>query len=141
MAAGHIFAFLTGQRRVIYDKVHCDRRLGDLLERNGFYVLRITDGVPDVDIRDTGNGYDRTDLGFVDCDLLQTVELIQLTDLHFTNLVRIVVVHDHYFLIDFYGAVINFTDTDTADIFIIVNGADEDLGTGFRISFRSRDVF
>ena len=40
MAAGHEFAFLSGKRRIIYDKMHGDRRLGNLLKRNGLRIFR-----------------------------------------------------------------------------------------------------
>ena len=62
VAGGDILTFLSGKRRVVYDKVHGDRRLGDLLERNRLRVFRCADRISDVDISDTGDRNDRTDL-------------------------------------------------------------------------------
>ena len=39
VTGGDKFAFLTCERAVVYDKVHGDRRLGNLLERNGYRIL------------------------------------------------------------------------------------------------------
>ena len=38
------------------------------------------------------------------------------------------------------GTVIYLTDTDTSDILIIINGADQYLGVGFRIALRRGDI-
>ena len=49
-------------------------------------------------------------------------------------------VADNYFLIDLDGAVVYFADTNTAYIFVIVNGADKYLSTDFGVAFRCRNV-
>ena len=50
------------------------------------------------------------------------------------------VVYDHHFLIDLYGAIVYLADTDTTHIFIIINSTDQNLGTSIRITFRCRDI-
>ena len=50
------------------------------------------------------------------------------------------VVYDHTLLIDFEASVVNFADADPAYVFIIVNGADEHLGTCLGIALGSRNI-
>ena len=49
-------------------------------------------------------------------------------------------VYNNYILVDRNRSVIDFSDTDTANVFIVIDGADQHLCTCIRISFRSRDV-
>ena len=48
------FTFLSCKGAVIYHKVHGNRRLGNLLERNGFRIFHGTDGISNMKIRNTG---------------------------------------------------------------------------------------
>ena len=121
--------------------MHGDGRLGDLLERDRFRIFHVTQGITDVNLRDTGNSNDRTDACFLYFYLIQTFKFIQFTDLYFFLLGRIVMVHQHHFLVDSDLTVVYFTDTDTTYIFIVVDGTDKNLCTCIRITFRSRDVF
>ena len=49
-------------------------------------------------------------------------------------------VYNNYILVDRNRSVIDFSNTDTANVFIVIDGADQHLCTCIRISFRSRDV-
>ena len=140
VTGGDIFTLFTGQRAVIYQEVHGNGRLGNLLERNGYRVFRRAQGIADMDVRNTGDSYDGTDSGFIHIYLIQTVKLIELADFYLLELVRIVVVHHDHILVDADSSVIHLTDTDTAHILVVVDGADQYLGSGFRISLRSGDV-
>ena len=62
VTGSNVFTFLTCQRAVVYDEVHGDGRLRDLLERDRYRIFRITDRITDMDISNTGDCYDRTDL-------------------------------------------------------------------------------
>ena len=64
VTGSNVFTFLTSQRAVVYDEVHGDGRLGDLLERDRYRIFRITDRITDMDISDTGDRYDGTNLCF-----------------------------------------------------------------------------
>ena len=44
------------------------------------------------------------------------------------------------FLIYFQGTIVDLTDTDTSNVFIVINGTDQYLCRCFRITFRSRNV-
>ena len=83
--------------------------------------------------RKYGDRNDRSDTGLFDLYLIQTVKFIELADFYFLLLVRGMVVYKNHFLIDCNLAVIYFTDADTADIFVIVDRADEHLSRGIRI--------
>ena len=67
---------------------------------------------------------------FVYFYFIQTVKLIQLADLYFFLFVRIVVVDQNAFLVDTDGSVIYFTNTDTSNVFIVIDGTDQNLGSG-----------
>ena len=65
MTAGNKFAFLTGQGGIIHHELHGNGRLTDLLEGNGRNIVRGAECVTDMNIRNTGNGNDGTDAGFL----------------------------------------------------------------------------
>ena len=100
MTGGNEFTLLSGERTVIYDEIHGQCRLGNLLERNGNRILRCADGITDMDICNTGNGYDGTDLCLCDVHLVQTVKFVKLADADTFLLVRLVVVDNNRLLID-----------------------------------------
>ena len=49
-------------------------------------------------------------------------------------------VDNNHILVDGDGTVIYLSDTDTSDIFIVIDGADQYLGRSFRVSFRCGNV-
>ncbi len=51
MAAGNIFPFLSRKGRIIDDKVHCNGRLGDLLEGDWNRMLRCAERISDMNVR------------------------------------------------------------------------------------------
>ena len=92
MTGGNVFTFLTGQRTVIYDEVHGNSRLGNLLERNSFRIIPCAESITDMDICDTGNSNDSTDSGLFYFNFVQTVKLVELADLNFLTFVQIMMV-------------------------------------------------
>ena len=99
MTGGYKFSFGTSQRTVIDVELHGDGRLGDLLERDRLRLLRGAEGITDVDIRDTGDRNDLTDRRTLYFNSLYAIEYLELTDLYFLHLVRIMMVYDHAVLI------------------------------------------
>ena len=93
-----------------------------------------------MEVGDAGYGHDGTDAGLGDLDFVQSVEFIEFGDFDFFLLVRVVVVDEDDFLVDAQGTVVNLADADAADVFVVVDRADEHLGRGFGVAFRSRDV-
>ena len=141
MTGSNVFTFLSGKRAVVNDEVHRDGRLGDLLEWNWFRSIRRAYRITDMDICNTGDRYDGSDSCLIYFNFIQAIKFIKLTDLDFFVLLRIVSIDNDNILIDLNRSVADFADTDTADIFIIVNGADQSLSRSIRITFRCRDVF
>ena len=140
MAAGNIFSFFAGQRRIVYNKLHGDCRLRNFLEGNRAGIVRRTERVSDMNIRNTGNSHDGADVRFFHFCFVQAVKFIQLADFNLFLLVRFMVIDNYYFLIDADGSVIHLADSDPSYIFIIVDGTDQYLGSGFRITFGSRNI-
>ncbi len=50
------------------------------------------------------------------------------------------VVDNGHFLVDLYAAVVHFSDSDPAYIFVIIDRADQYLRSGFRVAFRGRNI-
>ena len=140
MSGGDEFAFLTCQRAVVYQEIHGDGRLGDLLERDGLRILGRAEGVANMDIADAGDGDDGTHGRLVYLHLLQSVKFVQLADLNAAHLVGIVVVYNHAILVDADGSVVHLADTDAAHIFIVIDGADENLRACGLVPLGSGDV-
>ena len=120
MTGSHELTLLTGERGVIDDEIHRDRRLRNLLERNRG-CLAGDDRITYVEILDTGNRNDLTAAGLIDINSCETVKGVELRDTYTGTLVRIVVVHDVGLLIQLQGTVIDLTDTDTADELVVIN--------------------
>ena len=93
-----------------------------------------------MDVGDAGDGHDGADLRFLHLHAVQTLELVELADLHAVQLVRLVMVHDGHFLVHADGAVVHLADADAAHVFVVVDGADQDLGELVRIPLGRRDV-
>ena len=49
-------------------------------------------------------------------------------------------VYDDHFLVHLDGTVVHFSHTDTAHVFIIIDGTDQDLRTCIRVSLGRRNV-
>ena len=141
MTGGDVFTFLSGERAVIYHEVHGKSWFGNLLERNCFRVVTAAEGITDMDIFDTGDCYDRSDRCFFYFDLVQTIKLIKLADLNFFTFVKVVVVQKCQLLVYCNFSIFNFADTDTSNIFVVIDGTDQYLCVCVRITFRCRDIF
>ena len=73
-----------------------------------------------MDICDNGNRYDRTDLCLLYFYFIQTLKLIELTDLNFAELVRLMMVDDDAVLIYFQVTVVDLTNADTSYILVVI---------------------
>ena len=141
MTGSDVFTFLSCKRTVIYHEVHGKSRFGDLLERDCFRIVTAAEGITDMDIFDTGYSYDGTDGCFFYFDFVQSVKFIKFADLDFFAFVKVMMVQKSKLLVDSNLTVFYFTDTDTSDIFVVVDGADQYLCVSVRITFRCRDIF
>ena len=89
---------------------------------------------------DAGYGNDLADRSTFHFHSLQAVKHIHLADFYTFLLVRIVMVHQQNLLIQFQRTVVDFADTDSSHIFIVVDGADQHLNAQVRIAFRCRNI-
>ena len=103
-------------------------------------MIRRAERITDVQISDTGDRYDGADRCFIYFYFIQTVKLIQFADLYFFLFVRIVMVDKNAVLVDTDGSVIYFTNTDTSNVFVVVDGTDQNLSSGSFITLRSRNI-
>ena len=140
VAGSDIFSFLPGQRAVIDNEVHGDRRLGDLLERDGFRSVQRADRIANVKVRDARKGNDGSDGRGRHIYLIQSVEFIELADLHALLHRRVMMVDHDDFLIDADGSAVDLAYAYSSHIFIVIDRADEHLQRTFLISLRSRNV-
>ena len=134
-----IFTFLPCKWAVVYKEVHGDGRLGDFLEWNGLRIVSCAECISDVNVCDTGDCHDRTDSSALNFNFVQTVKLVELADLYALMFVRVMMVQKHQLLVYGNSSALNFTDTDTSYIFVVVDGADKNLCISVRITLRSRD--
>ena len=140
LSRGAVCTLASRKRTIVNDKVHGDRRLGYLLERNRVFLTYFADRIADLEVTDTGDRYDRTDFRFLHIHLAQTVEFVKLGDPGLLMNGRIVIIHPNNLLSDSDGTVVDFTDTDSSYIFIIINSRNQDLGALLRIAFRRRYI-
>ena len=140
MTAGDEFSFFAGKGRVVYHEVHCNGRLGNFLERDCVGRIGRAERVSDVQVCNTGNCNDGADTRLADFYFIQTVKLVKLADLYALGGVGIVMVDDDNLLIDGNLAIIHFADADSADVFVVINGTDQQLQTSIRVALVSRDV-
>ena len=103
-------------------------------------MLRGAEGITDMKIGNTGDGYDGTNGSLVYFYFVQTVKLIELADLDTALLVRLVMVYEDTVLVYFDSTVVHFADADTAHILVVVDGADQNLGSGSLVAFGSGDI-
>ena len=122
--------------------MNCMAMVGSLIfwKRNGYHIFRRADGVTDVKLADTGDGNDGTDACFLYFTLFRPSNSYSLVDLGLDDLVGVVVVTDDHILIHTDGTVVYLTDTDTSDIFIIIDGTDQYLGSCLGVTFGSGNV-
>ena len=93
-----------------------------------------------MEVRDAGDRHNGTHTRFLHFHLIQTVKLVKFADLYLFQFVRLMVIHNHYILIDLHHAVVHLADPDAAHILVVVDGTDQYLGALFRIPFRRRNI-
>ena len=92
-----------------------------------------------MDALNAGHRHDGAHICLGHRDLGQAVKFIQAADFDLQLLFRSVMVHDHDFLVHADLPVVDLADADAADIFVVVDGGDEQLQRGLGIALRRRD--
>ena len=80
-----------------------------------------------MDIRDTGDCNNSSDGSALNFNFVQSVKFVEFADLYTLVFVRVMMVQKHQLLVHGNGSALNLTDTDTAYILIVVDGADKNL--------------
>ncbi|CDD60963.1 uncharacterized protein BN684_00859 [Clostridium sp. CAG:505] len=134
------FSFCSRKRTVIYGECHGNCRFGNFYERQCFRFQRRADGIADHDIFDTAECNNAAHTCFFHFYTLQAVKFIQLCDTNLFLCFCIVHIQYHHFVIDMDGTIFNFTNTDSAYIFAVIDGGDQCLQRRFHITFGSWNV-
>ena len=140
LSGSNVFAFLTCKGAVIYREVHCQCRFGNFYKRQCFRFFGRTDGIANGNVFDTAQGNDITNGCFFYFYSLQTFELVQFCDSYLFLCFCIMHIQNDNFVVYFQCAVFDLTDTDTTQIFAVVDGGDQCLCRGFHIACRCRNV-
>src|ERR1700736_5593092 len=72
MPGGHKFPFATGERRIIHQHTHADRRWIDIYELQGRTFLAIGQRFADINFLEASQADDVARAGMFDLDLLET---------------------------------------------------------------------
>ncbi|MNN17044.1 hypothetical protein D3C81_1302130 [compost metagenome] len=79
-AGGHPFPFASGERAVIDEERHLQRRLVDLQYRQSLRLVRIGNRFANINVLDPSDGYDIASSSFFDFHAAQALESEQLLD-------------------------------------------------------------
>ncbi len=80
-----------------------------------------------MDVRNAGDCHNGADCRLLHFHLVQAVIFVKFADFYLLQFIGIVVVYNDHFLVDLDGAVVHFADSDAANIFVIVDGAHQNL--------------
>ena len=136
LTRGYKFPLLTSKRAVVDTECHFYGRFTDFCERERFKAIRSTNGIADGNI---GNAADPNNIadGCRFCwNFLQPLNLQQRNNFVPACRFWVVIVPNHNLLVDLNRTTSNSADTDSANIFIIVNRRNQHLQRSFRVTFR-----
>ena len=122
LAAGDVFAFAPGKGRVVYLEGHAHRRLIDGEAGQRFDVVRVAEGVGDVERVDAGEGDDVAGGGAIDFDFFEAEEFEDLQDAATAH--RAIAANDFYRGVAADAAALNAADADDAGVAGVVERGD-----------------
>ena len=128
------------ERAVIDRECHFDSRFADFREADRLIAAGCTDRITDVDAVDAGYPDNIADGRALRGDTLQLLNLKQRHELCIDRLLLAVEVADLNLLADLRRTADDSADTDSADIFIIVDRGDQHLQRLIRIALRRLDI-
>ena len=127
MAGGDELSLLSGERAVVDRKGHLHRRLGDLHEGDGLRHGGIADGIPDGEPVQPRKTDDVARGSAVDGAALQPLDLIERDQFSALHAALRVVIGDRHVLIDARGSPFDPPDADAPDVFVVVDGGNQNL--------------
>ena len=141
LAGGDELPFPARKRTVVDGEGHLEGRSTDLHKGQRLGKAFRTDGVADGDLGDAAHGDDVAGAGFGHGNTVEAVELIERyrLGLH-RRFVRMVEVADLDLLVLFDDTALDAADCDAADIFIIIQAADQHLERGIQIHLRCWNI-
>ena len=140
VAGGDVSPLTAGKRAVVDGEGHGDGRLGDLDEGQRIDGIRRADGIADHDIFDTRDGDDFAHAGTLNRHALEALEREQAAQAEVLVEIGVEVIAAGRHAVELERAAGDAANTDTADELVVVDGGDEHLRRGIRITLRSGNV-
>ena len=129
-------AFLSGKGAVVDAECHFHSRFTDLGERQRLKAFWCADSVADGDVLDAADPDDIAH-GCRFCrNTLESLDLEQRNDLVAAGVLRVMIVAQQHLLSHLDGTSFDSADTDSAHVFIIVDGRDQHLQRLIRVALR-----
>ena len=139
MTGGQEFTFTACEWAVVNGEGHFDGWFRDFYEWQWFHCFWAADGFTDGYIFQTGDANDVAHFAFLSRNTNQAFDLIQGNDLAFVHRIRVVMFADNDWIVDFYDTASDLTDSDTANVFVVVDGRNKILEWAIDIAFRCRN--
>ena len=140
MAAGDKLSFASGKGAVVDGERHFHRRLGNFYKGQRLHMLRIADGITDIDLFKAGKGDDIAGAGFVDRRAINARKLVNRRYFGRLGVVCVMVVAEDNLLSLFHRSLFNATHGNAAHVVVIVNRRDKSLQGSVRVALRRVDI-
>src|SRR5690606_31886493 len=138
LTRGNEFTFFTTERRGVDVEEHGYRWFINRQGWQRFHVMRVADGVRDVQLAQTGDRDDITRCSQIAVDTLQTQVSQHLA--HFTVTGFAFAIDDSNLLVRLHFTAFDAADTDNANVVVVVQLGDLHLQRTIKINIRSRYV-
>ncbi len=138
IARGDVLAVLPGKGAVIHHEQHGNSRLVDMHKRQRLDAQRIAGGFSDVKVGEAGDGDQIAHRGGIVLDAMQALILKQLGDARVLG--ATVGVAQSHCLTVVHRTPFHTANTDTADVFVVIDVGKQNLQRCFRIALRRRNV-
>ena len=138
VAGGDEFALAPREGRVVDVEGHGEGGLVDLDEGQGLRMLRVAQGLADVQPLDAGDRHNVADAGFLGLGAPEARELIQPRDLH--ALLLAVLLAQHGLRAHFDAPALDLADAYAPDVIVVVEGGEQKLQRAVLVALRRRDI-
>ena len=136
LTRGNVLTFFTAERRGVNAEEHGNGRLIDRQRRQRFNILRIADGVRDVQLAQTGDRDDIARFSDVALDTLQTQVGQNFTDFTITGFAF--AINDSDLLVRLHFTALDAADADDANVVVVVQLGDLHLQRAIKVNVRCR---
>ncbi len=136
LTRGNVLTFFTTERRGVNAEEHGNGRLIDGQRRQRFNILRIADGVRDIQLAQTGDRDDIARFSDVALDTLQTQMGQNFTDFTITGFAF--AINDSDLLVRLHFTALDAADADDANVVVVVQLGDLHLQRAIKVNVRCR---